>query len=31
VKTAVFDFEKWLGASLKMVPIGDALSVAILK
>jgi hypothetical protein len=31
VKTAVFDFEKQLGEKLRMVPIGDALSVAVLK
>jgi hypothetical protein len=31
VKTAVFDFEKQLGERLRMLPIGDALSIAILK
>lgn len=31
VKTAVHDFEKWLGEPLKMIPIGDTLSMAILK
>jgi hypothetical protein len=29
VKTAVFDFEKQLGERLRIVPIGDALSIAI--
>jgi hypothetical protein len=31
VKTAVHDFEKWLGEPLKMMPIGDGLSIAIVK
>ena len=31
VKTAVMDFEKMLGQSLKMIPIGDTLSIAIVK
>ena len=31
VKTAVADFEKWLGEPLKMLPIGDTLSIAVIK
>jgi len=31
VKTAVADFEKWLGEPLKMLPIGDIYSIAIVK
>jgi hypothetical protein len=31
VKTAVMDFERMLGQSLKIVPIGDTLSIAIVK
>ena len=31
VKTAVSDFEEWLGRKLKIMPIGDTLSIAIIK
>ena len=31
VKTAVVDFEEWLGKPLKMMPIGDTLSISIIK
>jgi hypothetical protein len=31
VRTAVYDFEKQIGEQLKMAPIGDGLSIAVLK
>jgi hypothetical protein len=31
VRTAVYDFEMWLGQRLKLLPIGDTLSIAIYK